>query len=408
MQPAHFPVPALLLLASLPACALVGHYHGGASLPLVSDLLLALGAALCLVFRRWRQLSLLIWISALQALLLPDVAAIRGQAAVTPTMVTDFMLATTIWPAIYSLFALWPEQGRPLIEVSSRSLALAAALGGLIFLHTHPGLGGMQRLGITWWPALYASWMRLPQLSYPIAGSGLLLLGLQYLWEPRAQHAAQWLVLPACMAALPHIFIHPDLLPLICGSALLTLTASVIHESLHLAFRDELTGLPSRRALNEKLQQLSRQYCLAVIDIDHFKQCNDRYGHEVGDQVLRLVASRLRRGSRGRAYRQGGEEFVIVLDRCEPAAALAIVEAIREDIAGYPMQLRDHASRPANARTARRRRGQAPAEGPRLSVSVSIGLAASQGRHTVAEVLKRADKALYKAKAQGRNQTVQA
>ncbi|HAG79498.1 MAG TPA: GGDEF domain-containing protein, partial [Pseudomonas sp.] len=76
---------------------------------------------------------------------------------------------------------------------------------------------------------------------------------------------------------------------------LLMLVTAIAHEAYLMAFRDELTGLPGRRALNERLQRLGRQYVLAMADVDHFKRFNDTYGHDVGDQVLKMVASRLRK-----------------------------------------------------------------------------------------------------------------
>lgn len=404
---AHFPLPGLLLLASLPAASLAAGWHDPALLPRLPWLLAALGIALCAAFRRWRQLLLLLWILVLYGGLLPDVQAIRHQLPPTPRMRADFILAATLWPLLCCIFALWPERGRLGPELAGRGLVLALVVGGLLWLRQHPATPLLERLGQTWWPSLHPAWMSLPQLSYPLCALGLMLLGLQYRLEPRPQHAVACLLLPASLSLLPYIFTHPHLLPAFAVMALLSLGAALVQESLDLAYRDELTGLPSRRALNEKLQRLGRDYCLAVIDIDHFKQCNDRHGHDVGDQVLRLVASRLRSGSRRRAYRQGGEEFVIVLERCDPAAALDLLETIREDIAGYPMQLRDRDRRASRHRKGRQQRGRAAVTG-RLSVTISIGLAAGRRPEPVAAVLKRADQALYKAKSEGRNRTVQA
>src|SRR5438270_12939913 len=80
-----------------------------------------------------------------------------------------------------------------------------------------------------------------------------------------------------------------------------------------MAYLDELTQLPSRRSLNEALLKLGETYSIAMLDVDHFKKFNDSYGHESGDQALRLVASRLARiAGGGKAYRYGGEEFAVV------------------------------------------------------------------------------------------------
>ena len=91
------------------------------------------------------------------------------------------------------------------------------------------------------------------------------------------------------------------------------LAASIIENSYLLAYHDELTTLPSRRAFNDALLRLQNPYSIAVVDIDHFKRFNDTYGHDTGDQVLRLVATNLARVTGGgQAYRCGGEEFTIL------------------------------------------------------------------------------------------------
>src|SRR5688500_20279314 len=91
-----------------------------------------------------------------------------------------------------------------------------------------------------------------------------------------------------------------------------TLFRSVIEASYLMAYQDGLTGLPARRALTEALHQMNGKFTIAMVDVDHFKKLNDRYGHDVGDQVLRMLASRLAKVSNGgRAFRYGGEEFEI-------------------------------------------------------------------------------------------------
>jgi len=93
----------------------------------------------------------------------------------------------------------------------------------------------------------------------------------------------------------------------------LILTMSVLRDSYNMAFRDDLTGIPSRRALNENLQGLGRRYTIAMLDVDHFKNFNDTYGHDVGDQVLKMVARKMMDvGGGGKAFRYGGEEFTIL------------------------------------------------------------------------------------------------
>ena len=97
------------------------------------------------------------------------------------------------------------------------------------------------------------------------------------------------------------------------ATAGLILLSSIIENTYFLAYHDELTSLPARRAFNDALLRLEEPYAVAVVDIDHFKRFNDTYGHETGDQVLRLVAAKLAGVTGGGcAYRVGGEEFSIL------------------------------------------------------------------------------------------------
>ena len=178
---------------------------------------------------------------------------------------------------------------------------------------------------------------------------------------------------------------------------------SLLQESHRLAFRDELTGLPSRRALEERLHGLGPVHTLAMLDVDHFKQFNDTHGHDIGDQVLRLVAARLAQAAGGgTAYRYGGEEFCIMFPEVGLAEALPHVEKICADIAAYQMAVRRD-DRPKDAEAGTRLRSLRAAE-KTLSVTVSIGIAEPDDQlSTPAEVLRAADQALYRAKQGGRN-----
>ena len=184
----------------------------------------------------------------------------------------------------------------------------------------------------------------------------------------------------------------------------LILTVAVLQDSHRMAFRDELTGLPGRRALNESLMSLNRGYTIAMLDVDHFKAFNDRWGHDVGDQVLRLVASRIRRvGGGGKAYRYGGEEFIVVFRGKRLLEVLSRLDALRKNIEGYKLHIRS-SKRPRDAN------GNGPksqADGQVnewIVVTVSAGVAERTGRLLKAEdVIQSADQALYRAKQAGRN-----
>ena len=172
-------------------------------------------------------------------------------------------------------------------------------------------------------------------------------------------------------------------------------------ESLYAAaYRDALTGLPSRRALDERLAALPPGVVVAMIDVDHFKQFNDTHGHDTGDQVLRMVAWRLAEVPDGEAFRYGGEEFTLLFDGLTPADALARLEGARQAVAACRFLLRS-GDRP-KGKQGKARRGREEARHG-LSVTISIGAAVRKDGEHPASLLKRADEALYSAKEAGRD-----
>jgi GGDEF domain-containing protein len=195
----------------------------------------------------------------------------------------------------------------------------------------------------------------------------------------------------------------PGIYALFMGACGLILVAALLDESHQLAFRDQLTGLPGRRALEERLRSLDGGYAIGMVDVDHFKKFNDTHGHDIGDQVLKLVGGRLAQvGAGGTAYRYGGEEFSVLFPHSSLAEAEQALEAIRGSIEQYRMAVRGP-DRPKKGEEGIRRRGDTPPEKV-LSVTVSIGVAAPAERAgTPAQVLKAADAALYRAKQAGRN-----
>jgi diguanylate cyclase (GGDEF)-like protein len=210
------------------------------------------------------------------------------------------------------------------------------------------------------------------------------------------------------------------------AAAALILAASLIETSYVLAYHDELTGIRGRRAFNESLLSLDQQYAIAIIDIDHFKKFNDTYGHDVGDQVLCMVASRLSQvGGDGQAFRCGGEEFAMVFRNTSAEDAFAHLDSLRQVVEKSTFQVRGSERRakkgaekrperrsspragesdrrkPAKKKTASATPNQSP---DRLSVTVSIGVAEPSTRYRQPEqVIQAADQALYRAKNKGRN-----
>ncbi len=108
----------------------------------------------------------------------------------------------------------------------------------------------------------------------------------------------------------------------------------MIETAYLVGYHDELTGLPGRRAFNQAVAALDGEYAIAMLDVDHFKRFNDTFGHDAGDQVLRLVAARMMDvGGSGKAFRYGGEEFAIIFRRTAAEEALEHAEALRHAIA---------------------------------------------------------------------------
>ncbi len=186
------------------------------------------------------------------------------------------------------------------------------------------------------------------------------------------------------------------------AAAGLILTIALVQDSYSMAFHDELTGLPGRRALNEQLLKLGSRYVIAMADIDHFKKFNDTYGHDVGDQVLRFVASRLRRvGAGGKAYRYGGEEFTVLFPGRSVEDAYDALEALRESVGRSEFMLRAK-YRPRVKPEHKPERKKPPRH---TSITISIGVAQPDDEvWSPQDVLKAADKALYRAKEKGRDQ----
>jgi GGDEF domain-containing protein len=203
------------------------------------------------------------------------------------------------------------------------------------------------------------------------------------------------------------------------ATAGLLLITSIIENSYVLAYHDELTSLPARRAFNEALLRLEAPYSIAIVDIDHFKNFNDTYGHDTGDQVLGMVAARLARVSGGgQAFRVGGEEFSILFAGRSAKEVVPHLEALRALIEESRFRVRSIPERRCaprgagrriedkKATTRRARPRHFPAESPLdgLSVTVSVGVAEPSSKSgDVEQVIQAADKALYRAKKTGRN-----
>ena len=263
--------------------------------------------------------------------------------------------------------------------------------------------------GSAWHDALEHWLLRSPPTPWlgRLLFAGAVIAAVWRAWPRDDTHAAPLEVGLAAMLAAFFVACEwatrPGVFGVYTSAAGAILIVAVLQESYRMAFRDELTGLPGRRALQEALAALGPVYAIAMVDVDHFKQFNDTHGHDVGDQVLKLVAARLAgvQGG-GRAFRYGGEEFAVLFPGATVAQALPQLESVRGAVEQYGMVMRDDDRRADDQPRSGRRAG--PTLEQLLSVTVSIGVAAPGRRaRTSAEVMKAADEALYRAKQRGRN-----
>ena len=247
---------------------------------------------------------------------------------------------------------------------------------------------------------------RIPQLGIALIGLGLLITMAMALVKRSAVSAALAGSIVAFSIAA-HVPTASLTFSVFTAMAELMVAVAVLQDTFHMAFRDELTGIPSRRALNERLAGLGRVYTVAMVDVDHFKNFNDTYGHDLGDQVLKMVAAHIAGvGGGGKAFRYGGEEFTILFPGKEAEEALPHLEALREVIESYRLALRA-TDRPKKAKGGKRQRGGWRGRNA-VSVTVSIGVAGRNDRLAIPQaVIEAADRALYRAKDQGRNRVSQ-
>lgn len=242
----------------------------------------------------------------------------------------------------------------------------------------------------------------LPARTLPIIGLAIAAAAFCALWREHPIDGAMCSAMVTLALALYRVQYPVDFALLMATAALLVMIG-VLQDSYRMAFRDELTGLPSRRALNERLMSLGPRFSIAMLDVDHFKQFNDSYGHDTGDHVLKMVAGKLSQiRSGGRAFRYGGEEFALVFPNRNARRVMHELEALRVRIAEHQIQVRDP-QRPDEPRLVRKLRRVSGANRG-VNVTVSIGIAeVNDTCRTPQEVLQAADRALYRAKEKGRN-----
>ncbi|MCZ6512294.1 MAG: GGDEF domain-containing protein [Nitrospinae bacterium] len=281
-----------------------------------------------------------------------------------------------------ALFKILPVKGLMLPQLALVSLAI---FGTVVFLQKDRIVKPFVRvLGITMLPLMGAIW----------AGFSL----IKFLWYDKNKVEAEFLV--AVEVSFPSLHIVAAF-TIICAILLHTIFRTYWHR----VYVDELTDIANRRALDERLSTMTGEYAIAMMDIDHFKDFNDTYGHDEGDNVLRLVGGLLSEELGDKVYRYGGEEFCAVFMGVSGEDAYMFVNKVRRKLEERDFYIRKPNSK--REHTSRSNRKKKKRNGKKVHVTISIGLA-SPGRKskTPGDVIKLADLALYQAKKKGRNRVV--
>jgi diguanylate cyclase (GGDEF)-like protein len=355
----------------------------------------------------WRFHSSRIFLSLLVVLMAQQGAAI---SAGQPPFIPGILQALAVLvPVNFVLIAMMHERGFAVESVAPvvlflflQSLTVTVFCGAAVRVHS------------------LSNPITLPRYAIAVIASAAIFLTVRFVLNRKPVDSALLWSLGAFLLALRSVAATRTSMAYWATSACILATA-VIENSYLLAYHDELTTLPSRRAFKDASMRLRPPYSIAVVDIDHFKRFNDTYGHDTGDQVLRMVAANLGAVTGGgQAYRCGGEEFNILFPGKTTAEVQPHLEKLRETVARSEFRMRGNdkdrrqiprgPDRRNQRKSARIRKGDAirrPAEGipsSALSVTISIGVAtaATEGSSPEA-VLASADKALYRAKANGRN-----
>jgi diguanylate cyclase (GGDEF)-like protein len=392
----------LLLLAGTAAVGWPGLLHPAeAVLPFLPPLVLVAGLLLAWRFDRGDVFVALVALAAAAAAL--EWAAVRetggrSVGALRPAL-------ALLLPANLTVLALLPNRGALGVATGRRMLAL---LGQAALLAVLARPGEADRLGLI--AAQHVTTPILPPTA-PLGDAALIMgvvgmgtLSVLQLRRPTPlRRGFLWALAAVVLAfALPTgSTVGPLTAPtFLCAIAALSLGVAVLETAHALAYRDGLTGLPNRRALDDALRRQDGPFTIAMVDVDHFKACNDTHGHAVGDQVLRMVAAHLdAEDAGGQAYRYGGEEFAILFPGQAAADVAVVLEAIRAAVAAADFTVRG-ADRPRRRPRHPRRKGGAA----RLAVTVSIGAAHRPDTDGPPDdVIRAADAALYRAKEAGRN-----
>ncbi|QQZ63316.1 diguanylate cyclase [Paenibacillus sonchi] len=355
------------------------------------------GAVLSWKFNRSREFYILL-ILALCIASMAYLPEISGTALRSGDV---YSIICMVIPLNIALFSFFKERG--IISLWG-GLRMALILGQCLFLFWQMESGEREWLHLFNKEVvpvdLYAV-TPIPQLSvitFVIAFAILLVRAIVY--RSSSQEISFISVLLAIFYVL-HQNNNPLLYSIIFAASGIVFIISIIQDSYSMAFSDELTGLPSRRALKQDMMKLGFNYTIAMLDIDFFKKFNDTYGHDTGDEVLRLVASNIKEVTGGgRAFRYGGEEFTILFPGKTISDVLPHLEELREKISKQAFTIRAK----GRSKNKSSKRSSSTRTSKQIYITVSIGVSQKNEKYKTTEtVMKSADTALYRAKKKGRN-----
>lgn len=299
-------------------------------------------------------------------------------------------------PVNISVFSLLKERG---ILTSGGKVSITFILIQIIYIAWIIGTGNADFI-TAFFSQKLSGFTAIPPISLAaFLITFLLLLVRQFLTQSPLESSFIGVLFAAAVAL--HFKNNSMAVPVFFSASGMMLIIAVIQDSYSKAYLDELTGLPSRRALREEIMKLGKTYAIAMLDIDHFKKFNDTYGHDVGDDVLKLVATIMKDVTGGgKAFRYGGEEFTILFPGKNMNDVIPHLDQLRDRISkrGFTPRGKDRPKhKPKQVKPNRISSNQ-------LFVTVSIGVSVKSEKHKTADdVIKAADSALYRAKEAGRN-----
>ncbi|WP_102423576.1 GGDEF domain-containing protein [Vibrio sp. 10N.261.52.A1] len=345
-------------------------------------ILLSVAVLLCHTFRQGRMA--MVSVTMLVAYL---VIQIRLQTPLsTGTTLLELSLLAALVPVTCLLVYAFPDTG-----VNSKSMFLYALVlvlfmiwAQLIVSHFHAG--GFE----SWSEGLLFTVRDFSKLPFVLVLYSLCLVGLTAILVLVYNRSIDVVVYSAILLA-SSTFIFFDVQYIsstmfsLSGTLIIIYVMSASHD---MAFNDQLTNIPGRHALEVDMKHLGRKYSMAMVDIDHFKKFNDTYGHDIGDDVLKLVASILKETTGGaRAYRYGGEEFGFILPNTTADGALMVAQRIHDEV--LKLGLIHEKSTVSEF----------------ITVSIGIISYVPTPNDEMESAVALADSALYQAKSDGRNRS---